>query len=285
MAILLKHQPWNAGGEPDVSDREVEWNMWQRRLLPFQQIDIGTRVVLVSGGGPSAGRLTWEVEVLDVVKDRYDDHEHAARLIQELGIPRADFLNTEYTTNAPDSGWLLGWTYRPVRRIMQPRLPEHRIGRNGWGLTDTLGVRGTGTRGQGRLDDPLLRRKVELAAMTLVYQWLINQGHSRRSIRNTSAYHPYDYEVGPEHAPKLRVEVKGTLGGQSPVFVTAGEVRAAREDGIRTVLAIVHDLELTLRADGSWTVQGGDLWLDDPWMPNDDALQATQFRYEPDYNP
>ncbi|MFD6568535.1 protein NO VEIN domain-containing protein [Micromonospora profundi] len=285
MTILLKHQPWNVGGDPDASEGEIEWNMWQRRLLPFQQLDVGTRVVLVSGGGPSAGVLTWEVEVLDVVKERYDDHQHAARLIQKLGISKTAFLSTEYTTNAPTSGWLLSWTYRPVRRIKQPRSPEHPIGRNGWGAIDKLVVSGNGASGQGRLDDPLLRRKVELAAMALVRQWLIDQGHSRRSIRNTSAYHPYDYEVGPEHAPKLRVEVKGTLGGPGPVFVTAGEVRAAREDGIRTVLAIVHNLELTLRADGTWTVDGGHLWLDDPWMPSDDALQATQFRYEPDYNP
>jgi hypothetical protein len=284
MAILLKHQPWNTDGKLDVSEREVEWNMWQRRLLPFQQLDIGTRIVLVSGGGPNAGMLTWEVEVLDVVKDRYDDHEHAAQLIRKLGISKAAFLNADYTTNAPNSGWLLGWTYRPVRLIMQPRSTEHQIGRNGWGATDTLDIGGNGAGGQGRLDDPLLRRKVELAAMNKVHDWLVSQGHSRRSIRNTSAYHPYDYEVGPEHAPKLRVEVKGTLSKPGPVFVTAGEVRAAREDGIRTVLAIVHDLELTLRADGTWTVHGGRLWLDDHWMPSDDALQATQYRYEPDYS-
>ncbi|MEU8091647.1 protein NO VEIN domain-containing protein [Micromonospora chalcea] len=228
--------------------------------------------------------LTWEVEVLDVVKDRYDDPEHAAQLIRKLGIPRAAFLQTNYTTNAPRVGWLLGWTYRPIRLIMQPRSPQHRIGRNGWGVTDTLGIGGIGTGGQCRLDDPLLRRKVEQAAMSRVHEWLVSQGHSRHSIRDTSAHHPYDYEIGPEHAPKLRVEVKGTLNGPGPVFVTAGEVRAAREDGIRTVLAIVHGLELTLSSDGTWTVHGGHLWLNDHWMPSDDALEATQYRYEPDYS-
>ena len=54
---------------------------------------------------------------------------------------------------------------------------------------------------------------------------------------------PYDYEVGPVDAPAFRVEVKGTQGGLGPVIVTAGEVNAARDDGVRTVLAIVHDIE------------------------------------------
>ncbi|MFI7650625.1 protein NO VEIN domain-containing protein [Micromonospora sp. NPDC049460] len=285
MVVLLKHQPWNIGGKLDVSEREVEWNMWQRRLLPFAQLDVGTRVVLVSGGGPNVGMLTWEVEVLEVVKGRYDDHEHAAQLMRKLDISSTAFLNQDYTTNAPDSGWLLGWTYRPVRLIMEPRAPEHRIGRHGWGTTDALGIGGNGTGRQGRLEDPLLRRKVELAAMRKVHQWLVSRGHSRRSIRNTSANHPYDYEVGPERAPKFRVEVKGTLSQRGSVFVTAGEVRAAQEDGIRTVLAIVHGLELTLRADGTWTVHGGHLWLDEHWMPSNGALQPTQYRYQPDYSP
>ncbi|MCW6004614.1 DUF3883 domain-containing protein [Micromonospora sp. CPCC 205371] len=285
MAILLKHQPWNTDGTLDEGDREVEWNMWKRRLAPFQQLEVGTRVVLVSGGGPNVGVLTWEVEVLDLVKDRYDDHEHAARLMRQLRISRTAFLNQDYTANAPESGWLLGWAYRPVRFIGQPRTPEHRMGRNGWGATDTLRVGGTGQGGQGQLDDPLLRRKVELAAMSKVHRWLVSKGHSRRSIRDTSATCPYDLEVGPAHAPKFRVEVKGTIGRLGPILVTAGEVRAARDGGVRTVLAIVHDLELTLRTDGTWKVHGGRLWSDEHWLPADEALQPTQYRYEPSYGP
>ena len=283
MPILLKNQPWNTAGTDHESGNEVEWNMWQRRLPPFHDLNIGTRVVLVSGGGPLAGVLTWEVEAVQVVKDRYSDHEHAWQLIRPLGLSKAAFMQQPYTLAAPPSGWLLAWTYTPIRQIMAPRSPEHQIGRNGWGGTDALRVGGGSTIGQGRLSDPLLRRKVELAAMSKVHDWLRQRGHSARSIHDTSANHPYDYEVGPAHSPQFGVEVKGTIGQRGPVTVTAGEVRSAREGGVRTVLAVVHSIELTLQADGRWKASGGKLWLDDDWRPGDESLQPIEYRHYPAY--
>jgi hypothetical protein len=256
----------------------------QRRLAPFHDLDIGTRVVLVSGGGPLAGVLTWEVEVVQVVKDRYSDHEHAWQLIRPLGrLVKPAFMQQPYTLAAPPSGWLLAWAYTPIRQIMEPRSPEHHIGRNGWGVTNALRVGGGGNTGQARMSDPLLRRKVELAAMSKVHDWLRERGHSTPSIHDTSANHPYDYEVGPAHSPQFRVEVKGTTGQRGPLTVTAGEVRSAREGGVRTVLAVVHDIELTLQADGTWEASGGQVWVDKNWRPADETLQPTEYRHHPDY--
>jgi Domain of unknown function (DUF3883) len=288
MPILLKHQPWTVDAAQEERDYEVEWNMWQRRQPPFHDLEVGTQVILVSAGGPNAGTLTWQVEVVDVVKERYETHDEAwrlmRRLIRPLGISKATFMSQDYTANAASAGWLLAWAYRPVRKIMQPRTAEHHIGQNGWGVTDAIQIGGGVVgEGQGELPDPQLRRKVELAAMRKVREWLVAQGYGSRSIRDTSATCPYDFEIGPAHAPKLRVEVKGTIGGRGPVIVTAGEVLSARQGGVRTALAVVHDIELNLRADGTWEADGGQLWVNDDWVPTEESLQPIQYRHQPDF--
>ena len=71
MPILLKHQPWNNDPSGPERDAEIEWNMWRSRQRPYHDLDIGSRVVLVSGGGPAIGVLTWEVEVTAVAKSQY----------------------------------------------------------------------------------------------------------------------------------------------------------------------------------------------------------------------
>jgi len=139
-----------------------------------------------------------------------------------------------------------------------PSFPELRIGRNGWGTVDRLTVDGgTANRnrsGQGRLADPMLRKKVELAAMELVHRWLIEEGHPDSEINDTSRNRPYDYEIGPEDRPKLRVEVKGMVGALGPVEVTAGEVELARHGGVATTLAVVprHHVD----AGSEWPMAG-----------------------------
>ena len=168
---------------------------------------------------------------------------------------------------------------------MLPRPPELRIGRNGWGTTDRLTVGGAAAdvirSGQGRPDDPILRKKVELAAMDLVHRWLIDEGHPASEINDTSRNRPYDYEVGPERSPKLRVEVKGSVGALGPVEVTAGEVESARHGGVATTLAVVHRISLTLDANGHWQASGGKLWPVESWNPDDDSLTPKRYSYDP----
>lgn len=289
MPVLLKHQPWNDGSDEE-GDVEVEWNLWRTRQRPYQELEPGVPVVLVSGGGPREGLLTWEVEVLDVVKEPYTSHEAAWRLLGPLarpcGVVKRVFLEQSYTTGAAEQGWLLAWTYRPVRLINQPRPADLRFQPNGWAVTEGLTVGDGAKQGQGRLRDPLLRRTVELAAMRVVRDWLRGQGHPDSVIRDTSAGNPYDYEVCPAGAAPFRVEVKGTSGGRGPVIVTAGEVAEAlraREAGVRTVLAVVHDIELTLGDDRIWTAQGGVLWVDEDWCPDAASLDVLQYRHRPNY--
>ena len=128
MPILLKSQPWNRAHDenPEI---EIEWNMWQRRLHPWDELAVGRRVILVSGGGPRRGLLTYRVEVPGVVKESYASHEDAWRQLKDgLGealapdlLDRDGFLDHEYTVGKPVSGWLLGWTYRIVDEVRLPR--------------------------------------------------------------------------------------------------------------------------------------------------------------------
>lgn len=285
MTILLKHQPWDTEPSRPGQDPEIEWNMWKTRQLPYHDLVEGVRVVLVSGGGPTRGILTWEVEVTAVAKGRYRSHRDAWRLLAaDIGVRRLKaagvtsdrFLTQSYTTTASAAGWLLGWSYRPIRPIMLPRPHDLRIGRNGWVVTDRLSV-----GGQGKLDDPLLRKEVELAAMNVVRSWLTDQGFTASEIRNTSANKPYDYEVGPPGCPRMRIEVKGSTGALGTVEVTAGEVESARHGGVPTTLAIVHGIRLSLDATGRWQADGGNLWLVENWAPQDESLTPKRYSYDP----
>jgi hypothetical protein len=298
--IILKNQPWNRA-EGAVPDVEIEWNMWQRRLPPWDDLTVGRRVILVAGGGPSTGMLTYQVEVTAVVKVAYTSHPDAWRQLRSgLGkaltpelLDRDGFLNHEYTTNKPASGWLLGWTYRLIGEVMLPRPADLRMGRNGWGLIDSLNLAddrptpadrddstsGTVLSDQGQISDPLLRQRVEFYAMDAARAWLEKSGHPPDDIYDTSAKHPYDYEIRPAAGPAVRVEVKGSLRALGAVHVTRGEVEQARTSGIRTILAIVHDIELF--ADDLDELQpfGGKLSVIDPWNPADGDLTVIQYRY------
>jgi hypothetical protein len=293
--VFLKKLLMTPAEMTDPGAVHLEWNAWQRRLPPYHDLQPGVRVILVDGP-PDTGTLAWEVEATAVVKGRYDDLDAAFDLIAPLtagtGVDRAWFTSEQYTVGAATPGWLLAWTFVPVRVLGFPRTSAHVLQRHGWGTTDKLTVGGVPPRsgprsgrrpggGQGRVQDPVLRTLIEVAAMDRVRQWLRRAGWADTDIRDTSAGHPYDFEVGPAGSPAFRIEVKGTQGDLAAVTVTAGEVNAARTGGVRTVLAIVHDIRLIRGAGGTWSTRGGTLWRDDDWQPDDARLTATQYRYQP----
>ncbi len=291
--VLLKKLLMTPEEMADEDEIFLEWHLWQRRLAPYHELEPGVRVVLVDGT-PGDGTIAWEVVVTQVQKGLYTSLEEAFDLIEPLtagtNVDRDSFIEHEYTAGAAVPGYLLAWIFEPVRPIGVPRRPEHVVSRNGWGRVDSLTIGGgtattairRGSRsGQGRLQDPVLRDLVEITAMRRVHRWLRRAGWAEADIRDTSKSKPYDYEVGPVDAPAFRVEVKGTRGGLGPVIVTAGEVNAARDDGVRTVLAIVHDIEATLEGDGTWTARGGKLWRDDDWQPEDERLAPISYTYTP----
>lgn len=297
MQIILKNQPWS---RPDDEEPEsnVEWNMWQRRLFPWDDLEVGRDVILVSGGGPSAAMLTYRVEVTSVVRAAYRSHADAWRRFKALderefpdGFGRQWFMSSDYTATKPTSGWLLAWTYRVVDQLMLPRPAEALMGRHGWGHIDAaeLGRRShaipaqrdaTKASGQGYAPDAELRERIENHAMAATRGWLRETGSAEGDIYDTSTTKPYDFEVRSGSTPMFRVEVKGSRGPLGDVFVTANEVAHARDGRIRTILAIVHDIELDIDEEGVVQPSGGTLSTIDQWRPEDAELTPVQYRYD-----
>ncbi|MET7403074.1 DUF3883 domain-containing protein [Dactylosporangium sp. NPDC005572] len=270
----------------------LEWNVWQRRQAPYHDLAPGDRVVMVKGD-IDTGILTWEVEVVDVVRAQCVDIDDAWNLIRPLaaatGTDEDVFRDDDFTQRLQDgSHHVLGWTYAPVRYIGQPRIRGvHDLPRTGWAQTPYLTIGGPmqrSTTGQGRVQDAHLRREIELAAMARARQELLNDGWQEGDIRDTSASRPYDFEVGPERSPALRVEVKGTLNGPGDVIVTPNEVDSALNGAVTTDLMIIHNLAATLDGDGMWQVTDGVLWRETGWAPRPDQLVPIQFQYRPDYD-
>lgn len=149
MTVLFRHQPWERGTSFEATDGYVDWNMWQRRQSPYDELEPGQLVVLVASGGPREGMITWEVEVTAVAKGWYRSHPHAWEImrgelregIQKIQLTRRHFLTAPYTAGKPESGWLLAWTHSPVCRIMRPRPPDLRFRQNGWAILDRLPYR------------------------------------------------------------------------------------------------------------------------------------------------
>lgn len=141
-------------------------------------------------------------------------------------------------------------------------------------MTDDLPSTGQRRRrGLGRMSDPVLRRAVELRAMTVVRQHFEGSGWS---LKDTSARHPWDYEATRD-GDLLRIEVKGTTSLGTHVQVTAGEVVSASTHE-PSALAVVGDVVL----DTSGTepqATGGRLHLVHPWKPDKADLRPLAYEY------
>lgn len=292
--VLLKHQPWNLDPGRTEFPNEVEWNMWTTRAAPFGALAEGSTVYLVSGGGPKRGLVTWEVVVIHALSVRYESKDDAWRQmrsalagpLKERGYTRRSFLENDYTMAAPEQGYLLAWSYDPVRPIGLPRPEGLRFRQNGW--TDVAELTfgggespngGTATVGQGRIADPVLRKMIELHAMERARQWLLKRGHAAADIEDTSADCPYDLAAYDGNDEILRVEVKGQVNGLGPVFVTRGEVEATRE-GVPSALFIAHSIS-AVRTGAGWEVSGGTDHVVERWLPMPDELTVVNYRYDP----
>lgn len=128
-------------------------------------------------------------------------------------------------------------------------------------------------RGQGRQIDPVRRKKVEQHAMGIATAHYKSRGYS---VEDTSSFKPYDL-VCTSKTDLRRVEVKGTISDGATVEVTAGEVNAARYDGVATDLFIVSLIEVSASGEHV-TCSGGVTRLLANWNPNDLNLEPTSYR-------
>ena len=129
-------------------------------------------------------------------------------------------------------------------------------------------------RGQGRQIDPVRRKKVEQHAMGIATAHYKSLGYS---VEDTSAFKPYDL-LCTSKTDLRRVEVKGTISDGATVEVTAGEVNAARRDGIATDLFIVSLIEVAASGENV-TCTGGVTRILANWNPGDLDLEPTSFRF------
>ena len=129
--------------------------------------------------------------------------------------------------------------------------------------------------GQGWESDSEIRKAIEAHAMQAAIE---HYSALLYKVEDTSANRPYDLVCTKNGQRERRVEVKGTRGQPNNVFVTIGEVKAVRNDGVSTDLFILYGI-LSERTVKGISAHGGQVHLLEDWSPNDADLEPTQFRY------
>lgn len=130
------------------------------------------------------------------------------------------------------------------------------------------------SRGQGR-GTKEENDAVDLRAMAVV------QAHFRAEgweVDNVARYNlPYDF-ICTRDGDELFVEIKGLRGEGDYVEVSGPQVRHAREYPNQSALAVVDSIVLEQREAGP-VGQGGFLRVIFPWIPDDQDLTITKYRY------
>jgi hypothetical protein len=140
--MLFHGDNYRTNGDPGMPSRAWmtnsyrHWNLWMTRRLPYQDLVDGSRITLVDSwtdGGQTLGRLTWEVEAVNVLKMEYSTKAQAIRAIAAQMNETVSYVKgNRYTMNGPVRGYLLAWQVKPVRRLDLPRPPDMKLGRHGW---------------------------------------------------------------------------------------------------------------------------------------------------------
>jgi len=134
-----------------------------------------------------------------------------------------------------------------------------------------VGHKATG-RGQGFLQDEIIKREVELYAMTMA------AGHFRKlgfKISDHSSTESYDLKCV-KGAEERRVEVKGTTGDGGHVLVTANEVKSAINH--RSALFLATHIQVRTTSKGIRAFGGAGRCLM-PWKPRTVELEPLSFRW------
>ena len=128
--------------------------------------------------------------------------------------------------------------------------------------------------GQGFASSGEFRLAVERHAMAIALR------HYRRNgfrVKNVSRTHPFDV-LARNAGAELTVEVKGTTGSADAVFLTRNEVEHARRNADRSILFVVHGIEVR-QAGSTLVASGGAIRECAPWFIGQGQLEPLQFRY------
>jgi hypothetical protein len=136
--------------------------------------------------------------------------------------------------------------------------------------------------GQGFNVDQKAKQKVEECAMEAA----IDHYSSHKWIVDPEAYksNPFDL-ICRRNGEVKHVEVKGTTGDPSEIFLTRNEVDHAREctaeEKCQTVaLYILSGIDLEKDGTGAWKADGGEPTIYDPWKVDDGILTPICYRYQ-----
>ena len=300
---FLKNHPWVQPGASLGDD--VDWNLWTTRQPPFSHLEKGDTVWIAFGDtrvGPS--QIEWEVEITKVATAYYRDLRHAWRMIAEQfpvsqfpamkGTTWQWFSSHGYTRTAPAAGWLLAYSYEPVRHIGIPRPAQLRFRPTGWlpldhlsdaeltalGLIAKPPARAGGRR-TGWMADAVARAAVENRAMVACRSHLRSIGWADHEIEDTHATRSYDFECQRGKAKALRVEVKGTTGQLGSVELTRREVEHAQTTVTDLALFVLTGVTLTTGRGGTPVAKGGTAHWWHPWNISEGHLVASRFDYTP----
>ena len=146
-------------------------------------------------------------------------------------------------------------------------------------LTATGHLAGRPHRGQGFRLSVADRLAIERHAMDRALHYLGSLGWA---VEDVGAKGPYDIDArrGDQH---LFVEVKGTTSDGSEVLLTHGEVLLHRREYPKTMLLVVHTIELTKGEPP--IASGGALRVIDGFSPDSADLTPIAYRYSPPQAP
>lgn len=128
--------------------------------------------------------------------------------------------------------------------------------------------------GQGFAGSIEFRLAVERHAMAIALRYYRRNGFR---VKNVSCTHPYDV-LASNADTEFTVEVKGTTGGADAVFLTRNEVEHARQNANRSILFVVHGVEVH-QTSATLVASGGTVRECSPWFIDDGVLEPLQFRY------
>lgn len=128
--------------------------------------------------------------------------------------------------------------------------------------------------GTGYEPDPKIRRVVELHAVAKASAFYKTSGYLV-----TEKGKPYDL-LCEKSGEVIHVEVKGSRNALEAIIVTTNEVGDARNANWRSDLFLVDSIVLKLNDDGVYEASGGRCRHANNWVPVEENLTPTQYRYK-----
>lgn len=199
------------------------------------------------GAASEMDRQVW-AEFFDPVKGQIRFEALEAEVVEKWG----GFLDPE-STGYVDQGELL------VSKIESP---------------NSFGRKSRNSRGQGFVSDVLVKKAIELRAISIATEYYQEKGFT---VEDRGAYESFDLSCKKDNIER-RAEVKGTTTDGATVLLTKNEVDHALSGDVPVDLIVVHKIEVLRSPDGPLAF-GGQLIIFENWKPKLEHLTPISFTY------